>query len=674
MWRETRPLLALSLLSAFAHSLALADTFPAANAAAATVAATATASAAAATVTSAATVAGNTFTVPQGWTLVRRGPLVVLSPSETDLRFALIDVEATDAMAAAAAGWRAFDPTFARPVRAMTPSGPQNGWEEQFVIEYEVSPNEKRVVTAYVQRAAKSWLVGLLQSSEATADKRGGPLSLLTGSLRPRGYRSESFAGRGAHAIDAARIAAMKDFVAAGMEKLKVPGVAFSLIDGGKIVYEGGIGVRELGKPEPLDENTLFIAASITKALSTLLLAELVDEKKLRWDEPVTEAYRPFKLGDAATTRKMLIRHLVCACTGMPRQDLEWLFQGPHETPETTMTKLGTMQPTSEFGEVFQYSNLMAAAAGFVGGTIAVPNTELGKAYDDAMQKKVLTPLGMKRSTFDFAQAMQGNYARPHDVDIDGHLTVGEMTFNYSAIPIRPAAGIWTSAHDLSQYVMMELANGRLPNGRRLVSEQNLLERRKPNVVVSADIQYGMGLMIDKRWGVTVIHHDGDMAGYHSDMLWLPDYNVGAVILANSDTSDVLYDPFMRKFVELLFDGNSEASARLDAAATDLDVSRAIARERLQSPPNAAAAGALAGRYRNEALGEVVVTHRGKDVWFHYGQMQSQMASRTNDDGSVSFMTITPTLQGLEFVVEQGGQGRTMTTRDAQHEYLFKEE
>jgi hypothetical protein len=64
----------------------------------------------------------------------------------------------------------------------------------------------------------------------------------------------------------------------------------------------------------------------------------------------------------------------------------------------------------------------------------------------------------------------------------------------------------------------------------------------------------------------------------------------------------------------------------------------------------------------------------GKDVWFHYGQMQSQMAARTNDDGSLSFITITPTLQGLEFVVARDGQGRTLITRDAQHEYLFKEE
>lgn len=625
-------------------------------------------------VTWARTAGGTTFIVPQGWKVVSRGAFAVLTPPEPDLTFALIDLETPDAMTAAEAAWRALDPSFSRPVRVMTPSGPLGGWEERFSIGYEVSPNERRIVTAYVQRAGKRWLVGLLQSSEATADKRGGPLAVVTDSMRPTGYRPESFAGRRAHAIDAATIAKMTNFLATGMKELKVPGAALSLIDGGKIVYEGGIGVRELGKPEPVDENTLFIGASITKALTTLLLAELVDEGKLRWDEPVIEAYPSFRLGDAATTRKLLIKHLVCACTGMPRQDLDWLFQGPHETPETIMTKLSTMRPTSEFGELFQYSNVMGAAAGFVGGAIAVPNVELGSAYDEAMRRRVLTPLGMRRSTFDFAQAMQGNYARPHDVDIDGHLTVGEMTFNYSVIPIRPAAGIWTSAHDLSQYVIMELANGRLPNGRRLVSARNLLERRNPHVIVSADVEYGMGLMIDRRWGVTVIRHDGDVAGFHSDMMWLPDYHVGAVILANSDTADVLFPPFMRKLVELVFDGKPEAGAQLDAAATQLDVSRAMARRQLQAPPTETAAGMLAARYRNEVLGEVTVSHRGDEVWFHYGQMRSRMASRVNDDGSLSFITVTPTLQGLEFVAGKDGPGRTLITRDAQHEYLFREE
>ena len=97
------------------------------------------------------------------------------------------------------------------------------------------------------------------------------------------------------------------------------------LIDQGKVVYEGGIGVKELDKPVRVDANTLFMAASNTKGMTTLLLAKLVDENKLHWDEPVTKVYPNFKLADENITKQIEIKHLICACTGMPRQDFECL-------------------------------------------------------------------------------------------------------------------------------------------------------------------------------------------------------------------------------------------------------------------------------------------------------------------------------------------------------------
>ena len=207
------------------------------------------------------------------------------------------------------------------------------------------------------------------------------------------------------------------------------------------------------------------------------------------------------------------MKHLVCACTGLPRQDLEWLFEYSEATPASALELLGTMQPTSKFGEVFQYSNLMAAAAGFVGGSLAVPGKELGAAYDEAMRDEGLRPLGMKHTTFDFARALKGNVAQPHGDDVDGKPARARMDLNESIVPVRPAGGVWTSAHDLAPLREMELAKGTLPNGKRLVSEENLLARRAPQVLVSEDITYGMGLFVDKRWGIPVVHHGGDLAG-----------------------------------------------------------------------------------------------------------------------------------------------------------------
>jgi CubicO group peptidase (beta-lactamase class C family) len=619
------------------------------------------------------TSAGTTFTAPGGWSIATRGNVVVLDPPEGDSHLAIVQVPGADADAAALAAWGAYRPDAKRPVRVSTPRAPMNGWEERRVIEYETSPNERASVFVIAMRAGKGWTVGIIDATEPTYEKRGAQFGLALGSLRPAGYTRERFTGKKAHRLDAARVAELRRFLEDGMKRLDVPGVAFSLVDGGKVVHVGGLGVKQIGKPDPVDADTLFIAASNTKALTTLLLARLADEGKLGWEQPVTEIYPAFKLGDAETTRQVRVKHLVCACTGLPRQDLEWIFEFERETPETAMKLLGTMQPTSKFGEVFQYSNLMAAAAGFVGGNLSDPKAELGAAYDRAMQKKLFDPLGMKTTTFDFAKAIRGNHASPHGEDVDGKTRLAAMVLNEAVIPVRPAGGVWTSARELTRYVQMELANGKLPGGKRLVSEKNLLERRKPQVAIGEDASYGMGLMVDNRWGIPVVHHGGDLVGYHSDMIWLPEQGVGAVILTNSDAGMFLRGPFLRRIVEVLFDGKPEAVAQLEAAAAAHKAEVATIRERLVVPAAAEASGKLAPRYRNASLGGITVLRDAKGTTFDFGEWKSAMASRKNDDGTTSFITIDPGANGIEFVVAERDGKPALVIRDAQHEYVFVE-
>jgi CubicO group peptidase (beta-lactamase class C family) len=620
-----------------------------------------------------ATAAGATFTVPAGWTITTKGPVVVLTPPETDSHVAVVDVKAKDAEAAVAAAWVAYKPGFKRPLRIALPQTARDGWDERKVFQYETSPNERAVVQALARRAGDAWTVVLIEGTEPTFEKRGAPLSLALQSLRPKGYTRESFAGKRAHPLDEKRLAVLKEFVADAMKTLDTPGVGLAFVDGGKTVWAGGLGVKEIGKPDPVGPDTLFLAASNTKALTTLLLAELVDEGKMRWDQPVTELFPEFRLGDEATTKQVQVRHLICACTGMPRQDLEWLFEYREETPASAVKLLGTMQPTSRFGEVFQYSNLMAAAAGFIGGARAVPGKEWGAAYDEAMRTKVFEPLGMTTTTFDFAKAMKGDFARPHGDDVDGRVTVARMDPNYSIVPVRPAGGVWTSARELARYVEMELAKGMLPNGKRLVSAENLLARYEPNVILGEDATYGMALMVDKRYGVQVVHHGGDLFGYHSDMIWLPEYGVGAVILANSDSGVLIRGPLLRRLLEVLFDGKPEAEAALKVAAAQRKAAIAKERERLAVPADPAAVAKLAPRYANEALGEVKVLREGNATVFDAGEWRSAVASRKNDDGTISFITTDPTMAGFEFVVADKDGKRRLISRDAQHEYVFAE-
>ena len=139
------------------------------------------------------------------------------------------------------------------------------------------------------------------------------------------------------------------------------------------------------------------------------------------------------------------------------------------------MSLLGTMQPTSGFGELFQYSNPMAAAAGYIGGHVVSPDLELGIAYDRAMQSYVFDPLGMRDTTHDFAAAQRGNFAVPHAPDVDGKMALAEGRVNLSIVPVRPAGGAWSTVSDMLKYVAMELAEGKLPGGSRTFPRTHFL-------------------------------------------------------------------------------------------------------------------------------------------------------------------------------------------------------
>jgi CubicO group peptidase (beta-lactamase class C family) len=617
------------------------------------------------------TSAGTQFTVPAEWSARTSGPKVTLAPPEAGSQVVLVDVKAADADAAMAQAWKLYAPAKTWPLQVATDSAPRDNWDQIRVYDYETSANDKRDVSAVAFRHGAQFTILIYDVANAVGEKRASQLHAISDRLLPKGYKRESFADKKAKPLDAERIEQLKTFVDNARKAYDVPGVAIGLIDHDKVVFAGGLGVKEIGKPEPIDADTLFMIASNTKALTTLLLARLVDQGKFGWDTPVVDVMPSFKLGDAQTTREVNIRHLICACTGMPRQDLEWLLNSRDATPETVLKALGGMQPTSKFGELFQYSNLMAAAAGYIGGHVLYPNMELGAAYDLAMQKQVFEPLDMRLTTFDYDRALLGDHATPHGLDVDGRTAVASMGINDSIRAARPAGAAWSAVSDMLRYVQMELDNGLLPDGKRYLSKEALLERRKPNVAIGTTATYGMGLMVDKTWGVPVVHHGGDLAGFHSDMMWLPEQGVGAVILTNADAGVFIRGPFQRRLLEVLFDGKPLAQGQIDTGVARLKAQVAAERKRLTVPASKAEVAKLADNYRNAALGSIQVERGDKSTVFNFGAWKSDVASRKNDDGSISFVTISPGTDGFEFVVAGTADKRKLVLRDGQHEYVY---
>ena len=299
------------------------------------------------------TASGVTYVQPKSWRAMTRGPATVFTAPEGDLRVAFVEVgAAANAQAATNRAWSLYRPE-ARPVqRLASPEAPRSGWDERVAFAYETPPNAKAVASALAMRKGAGWTVMIVDGAQSSYDRRLGAAALLAQSVRPGGYQRETFAGRAVHRLTPDRVELMRAFVEQSLRELEVPGAGVALIDGGKVVWQGGVGVKRLGSSEPVDAHTRFMIASNTKGMSTLLLSTLADQGKLRWDQPVTELYPDFRLGDDATTRATLVRHLVCACTGLPRKDFAFILASPDKPAVDTFRQLAT-QPTSRFGEIF---------------------------------------------------------------------------------------------------------------------------------------------------------------------------------------------------------------------------------------------------------------------------------------------------------------------------------
>lgn len=620
------------------------------------------------------TASGLGYTQPRDWTMTVKGAATIFGAPEADLNIAVVEAgEAASAQAAAARAWTIYRPDAARTVRLVSPGASGDGWDERVSISYETSPNERAVASAVALRKDGAWTVVITDGAESTANKRSAAVSVIQASLRPAGYAPETFAGKAAHRLTAERIQAMRDFVAESARQLEVPGVGVALIDQGKVVWQGGVGVRELGGSEPVTAHTKFMVASNTKGMATLLLSVLADEGKLRWDQKVTDLYPSFRLGSDAVTQSTLVRHLVCACTGLPRKDYAFILADAGAPASDTFRQLAETQPTSKFGELFQYNNLMASAAGYLGGSLAYPKMELGAAFDKAMQTRIFGPLGMRDTTFDNAVGESGDWARPHGLDVDGRMVEIPNTFNHLIVPHRPAGGAWSSAADMARYAQLELSKGLTPEGKRLVSEANLLERRKHGVSVGENGWYGMGLMERVVSGVTVVTHGGTLQGYHSSFFVLPDAGIGAVILTNADPGASMIAPFLRRLLEIVYDGKPEAARDVAAVAARIKAQAQARRAKLTVPGDPAVLAGLAATYRSQIGGTISFSERNGAKWMKAGFIEGPVATRKNADGTVSLVSAGGGSIGVDAVIGTSDGARTLTVRDSQHDYVYTE-
>jgi CubicO group peptidase (beta-lactamase class C family) len=304
----------------------------------------------------------------------------------------------------------------------------------------------------------------------------------------PRGKQSADLIGVVPLRLADDRRAAFEGYLSEAITRFGVPGAAVAVIQDGEGTYLRGFGVKELGGTQTVTPDTLFMIGSITKPMTTMLAASLVDDGRLSWGTRLVDVLPQFAAGDSSMTERLTVRDAFCNCAGLSGRDLERYFKTGRLSPEETLTALADIAPAASFGEQFIYNNLLVAAGGYAAGVAARANGagDVGFAYDAALRQRVLSPIGMKRSTFDpEAVRAYGDYALPRAADLSGDLRPIPLEAEYDLLlPVRPAGGLLSTAREMARFVQTELAGGIAPSGTRVVSAANLAATWAPRVVI----------------------------------------------------------------------------------------------------------------------------------------------------------------------------------------------
>lgn len=616
---------------------------------------------------------GATFEAPKGWFVTDKGNVLVLDDPERDLTVTLVEVSGEpEPSKAIGAAWKKIVPDFHLEVKQTVNLPARDGWDAVTQLMYDTGGTERRTVIGIARRKGDAQYVALVDGKDAGFDRRGAQLMTIFSTFKAPGVEEESFEGRKAHAFDAERGKLLDAFIERAMKSTNVPGAAIAIVQGGNVVYEKGFGIRELGKKDPVTPNTLFMIGSTTKSLTTLMMAKLVDEGKFDWDTPVTRVLPSFALADAGITKKVQMKHTVCACAGLPRQDFEFIFEYANVTPEQRVDLMRTMTPTTAFGETFQYSNTMVAAGGYAAAHAFDATKKLGPAYDEAMQKLVFGPLGMKSTTMDFLVAKGREHASSHAEDLRLETKVLPLGNEEGVVPIRPAGAAWSNVRDMSKYVRLELARGRDEKGKTFLSEANLLRRREPQIKITDKSSYGLGLDVEKDHGIVVVGHGGNNIGFTADMYFMPEHDVGVVLLTNAGNANTFRGTVRRRIIELLFDGNEEATNTLDFAVAQKRRSLEALQKDIVLDPDAAWSKGFVGTYENANLGLLTVRVDGGKSVVDAGEWKSAFGKMTSSDGTTKLVLVGPMLAGLTFLPGEKNGKKTLTLEAPQQTYVFE--
>ena len=356
--------------------------------------------------------------IPTNWTARGAEGYGVLTGPDGKITIYALAAEGSDVEAAIVDAWALVDPEFdLEPTDVTEP--PATGRLEKVVgIVYDTD-DESRVVGASGQLYQGVIYILLVRGDLIAVQQRQSQLAIITTGFNIIALGQEDLARVEPLRLTDDLLAEFEAYIVDAMERFNIPGAAVAVVQEDEIVYANGFGVRELGKADMVTPETLMMIGSITKGMTTMLMATLVDDGLMDWDTPVVEVMPTFALADPELTQKITVRNLVCACTGVPRRDFEMILNYDELSAEDIVESLATFELFTDFGEAFQYSNQMVATGGYVAAAAA--GAEYGSLYNgyvQAVQERVFAPIGMTSTTLSFDEVQaSNNYGNPHSLN-----------------------------------------------------------------------------------------------------------------------------------------------------------------------------------------------------------------------------------------------------------------
>ncbi|HHW86276.1 MAG TPA: beta-lactamase family protein [Chloroflexi bacterium] len=597
--------------------------------------------------------------IPTNWSVTEGDGYVLFTDPERAIEMYIVVVAGDDLAQATADAWQVVDPTFAVAIDESVTPPAGNGIEAVLATSYDTG-DVNRVVQAVAQLKDGAAYVILVRGDLAAFQRRNAQVAIIGSGLKILSVEETDLSGVEPLPVDDALLAALEPFITDMMTRFGVPGAVVGIVANNELVYAKGFGVADPVTGAPMQPDTHVMIGSTGKSLTTMLMGTLVDDGLMTWDTPARTLYPGFAVKDPALSEKITMRNLVCACTGVPRRDMELIFNASEQSAADTVAALADFEFYTDFGEAFQYSNQMVATAGYIAGKTAVADApDLESAYAQALQTRVLDPIGMANTTVSFeAVTARNHYATPHTQMLDGSYQPIPLVMETLLTPVMPAGVHWSTLDDMAKYMITELQEGVAPDGQRVISAENLKETWKPQIAISNDVSYGLGWIISDYKGQPIISHDGNTMGFTSGFTFLPGRGLGVIVLTNGRGTNLFNNAVTGRFLELIFDQPAESQEQIDFYLEQLDKQVQELAAQIDAQVDADAVAAHLGRFTNAALGDINLTLTDGKLMLDAGEFATELRPKRNKQGELEgYIQMDAPLQGLvyKFAEESAG-------------------